>query len=34
MLDALITGLVFMFAGFLAILVILAALYLLEKFQR
>jgi len=33
MLDALITGLVFMFAGFFAILVIIVALYLLEKFQ-
>lgn len=34
MLDALITGLFFMFAGFVAILVVLAALYLLEKFQK
>lgn len=34
MLDALITGLVFMFAGFIAILVIILALYLLEKFQQ
>jgi hypothetical protein len=34
MLDALITGLFFMFAGFIAILVVLAALYLMEKFQR
>jgi hypothetical protein len=33
MLDALITGLVFMFAGFFAILVIIVTLYLLEKFQ-
>jgi len=33
MLDALITGFVFMFAGFVAILVILVTLYLLEKFQ-
>lgn len=34
MLDALITGLVFMFAGFFAILVIIVTLYLLEKFQQ
>lgn len=34
MLDALVTGLVFMFAGFFAILVIILALYLLEKFQQ
>jgi hypothetical protein len=34
MLDALITGLFFMFAGFVAILVILATLYLLEKFDK
>lgn len=34
MLDALITGLVFMFAGFFAILVIILTLYLLEKFQQ
>lgn len=34
MLDALITGLFFMVAGFVAILVVLAALYLLEKFQK
>ena len=34
MLDALITGFVFMFAGFFAILVIIVTLYLLEKFQR
>jgi hypothetical protein len=33
MLDALITGFVFMFAGFFAILVIIVTLYLLEKFQ-
>jgi len=33
MLDALITGLVFMFAGFFAILVIIVTLYLLEKFE-
>jgi hypothetical protein len=33
MLDALITGFVFMFAGFFAILVIILTLYLLEKFQ-
>lgn len=33
MLDALITGLVFMFAGFVAVLVILVTLYLLEKFE-
>jgi hypothetical protein len=34
MLDALITGLVFMFAGFVAVLVILVTLYLLEKFEQ
>lgn len=34
MLDALVTGLVFMFAGFFAILVIILTLYLLEKFQQ
>ena len=34
MLDALITGLVFMFAGFVAILVILLTLYLLDKFEQ
>jgi hypothetical protein len=34
MLDALITGFVFMFAGFFAILVILVTLYLLEKFEQ
>jgi hypothetical protein len=34
MLDALITGFVFMFAGFIAILVILVTLYLLEKFEQ
>jgi hypothetical protein len=34
MLDALITGFVFMFAGFVAILVILVTLYLLEKFEQ
>lgn len=34
MLDALITGLVFMFAGFFAIVVVIFALYLLEKFQK
>jgi hypothetical protein len=34
MLDALITGLFFMFAGFVAILIIILTLYLLEKFQR
>jgi len=33
MLDALITGFVFMFAGFFAIPVIIVTLYLLEKFQ-
>lgn len=34
MLDALITGLVFMFAGFVAILIIILTLYLLEKFEQ
>ena len=34
MLDALITGLFFMFAGIVTVLVIIAALYLLEKFQQ
>ena len=34
MLDALITSLLFMFAGIVAVLVIIAALYLLEKFQQ
>jgi len=34
MLDALITGFVFMFAGFVAILVIIVTLYLLEKFEQ
>ena len=34
MLDALITGFVFMFAGFVAVLVILVTLYLLEKFEQ
>jgi hypothetical protein len=34
MLDALITGFVFMFAGFVAILIIILTLYLLEKFEQ
>lgn len=34
MLDALITGLVFMCIGFFAIVWVLIALYLLEKFQK
>ena len=34
MLDALVTGFVFMFAGFVAILVIILTLYLLDKFEQ
>lgn len=34
MLDALITGLFFMFAGFFTIAVVLVTLYLLEKFDK